>query len=89
MTAEKLMELVGENVYLVAIALWIVGRFMKGIPKVPDWTIPFVLTGAGIALCMGVMGPQVDAVIQGILCAGGAVLADQMVKQAEKAKDGE
>lgn len=85
MEIDTIVNLLGENVYLAAVALWILGKFCKKIPFIADWLIPFLLTAAGILLCGGILGFSADAVIQGILCAGGAVLADQMGKQVLKA----
>ena len=83
-----IMQFIGENTYVVAAALWVIGGFIKAVPKIPNWTIPFVLTAAGVGLCAGLMGVSVQAVMQGILCAGGAVLIDQGRKQVKKAKEG-
>ena len=84
-----IMQFIGENTYVVAAALWVLGGFIKAAPKIPDWTIPFALTAAGVGLCAGLMGFSVQAAMQGILCAGGAVLIDQGRKQVKKAKEGE
>ena len=85
MEIENILNLLSENVYVAAVALWVLGKFCKKIPSIADWLIPFILTAAGILLCGGLTGFSADSVIQGILCAGGAVLADQMGKQIEKA----
>lgn len=85
MELEEILSVIGENVSLAAVALWVLGTFLKKAPGIPDWLIPFLLTAAGILLCGGILGFSADAVIQGILCAGGAVLADQMGKQIGKA----
>lgn len=84
----EILSLIGENTYIVAAALWVLGTFLKGTPKIPDWSIPFVLTAAGIGLCVGLLGLNVQAVMQGVLCAGGAVLLDQGRKQIGNAREG-
>ena len=84
----NVMDLIGENTYVVAAALWVIGGFIKAVPGAPGWAIPFVLTGLGVAACVGLLGPSVQAVMQGVLCAGGAVLIDQGIKQAKIAGEG-
>ena len=82
----EVLNFVSENTYIVAVVLWVLGEIIKGVPKIPNWVIPFVLAAVGIGLCIGLLGPDVQAVMQGILCAGGAVLADQAVKQVRSAR---
>lgn len=81
----NVMDFIGENTYVVAVVLWVLGQFIKSVPKVPNWSIPFVLMLVGVGACMGLLGVNVQAAMQGVLCAGGAVLADQAVKQVRKA----
>ena len=78
--------IIGDALILVP-ALWIVGALIKhAFAKVPNWTIPFVLLVLGIGGAMGLMGPSVESVIQGILVTGAAVLGNQLVKQGAEAK---
>jgi len=77
-------QFLSENMYIVAATLYVLGIFAKSIPKIPDWTIPFALSIIGIAFGILIIGiPQ--GVLQGILCAGAAVLVNQYIKQAGKA----
>lgn len=76
-----IMKFISENSYIVAGVLWILGEFIKDVPKLPNWIIPFVLMIAGAVFCIGIYDFSTQAVMQGILCAGGAVLADQSIKQ--------
>ena len=65
--------------------LYVLGIFLKRVPNLPSWTIPFILTGLGIILGILILGvPQ--GILQGILSAGGAVLVDQMIKQVNQAR---
>lgn len=82
----EILNFVSENTYIVAVVLWVLGEIIKGVPKIPNWVIPFVLAAVGIGLCIGLLGPDVQAVMQGILCAGGAVFCDQAIKQVKNAK---
>lgn len=79
--------IIGDALILIP-ALWIVGALIKhAFEKVPNWTIPFVLLVLGIGGAMGLMGPSVESVIQGVLVTGAAVLGNQMVKQGAEAKN--
>ena len=81
-------QFITENMYIVAAVLYVLGVFLKSIPTIPDWTIPFILTAIGIAFGVALIGiPQ--GILEGVLCAGAAVLVNQMVKQAQNAKEEE
>lgn len=74
-------QFLSENMYIVAAALYVLGIFAKAIPQIPDWTIPFALSIIGIIFGVLIIGvPQ--GILQGILCAGAAVLVNQLFKQA-------
>lgn len=79
---------IAENMAIVAAALYVLGMFLKAAPRIPDWAIPFILTvlgiAAGVTIYWGTDIPQ--GVIQGVLCAGAAVLVNQMIKQIQDAR---
>ena len=77
---EQLTSFLAENMYIVAAALYVLGVFIKAIPRIPNWVIPFVLTAAGVAFGLLIIGGA-DGVLQGILAAGLAVLVNQGYKQ--------
>lgn len=81
-------QFISENMFIVAAALYVLGVFCKKIPSVPDWTIPFVLTIIGIIFGALIIGLP-EGILQGILCAGAAVLVNQMAKQIGKAAEEE
>lgn len=74
------------EVFLVVIpTLVILGMFIKNTKYVRDEFIPILLTVLGILFCMGIAQTiNADVIIQGILCAGAAVLGNQTVKQLGK-----
>lgn len=80
---EQLTSFLAENMYIVAAALYVLGVFIKAIPKIPNWVIPFVLTAAGVVFGLLIVGGA-DGVLQGILSAGLAVLVNQGYKQIRK-----
>jgi len=78
------LEFISENVYVLVPVIYVIGIFLKQTPKIFDWCIPWILLAVGIILAVGIMGLSFEAVIQGILATGGAVLTNQLIKQTEK-----
>ena len=72
--------------------LVVLGVILKKAEWLKDKYIPFVLTAVGLVMsCLWVFGTEgvsaisiFTAIAQGVLCTGGAVLADQYIKQATK-----
>lgn len=90
-----------ELIVLVPV-LYVRGMMLKAKNAIPDTAIPARLGVAGVLLaaiwCMATVQPVglwavlltlVTAVMQGVLCAGAAVYADQLGKQSAKAKAGD
>lgn len=81
------MNYIIDNCLIVVPALYVVGVFLKGAQKIPDWIIPFVLLALGVAACVVLsMRPEsgmtwIDGAIQGVLVTGAAVLVNQGIKQ--------
>ena len=78
-----LQEYVLEQALVVAVALWVLGFLLKK-SSVKDKYIIWVLLVVGIVLVIGLLGLNVDAVIQGILVTGLAILGHQIVRQTTK-----
>lgn len=82
---ELFMNYIVKSCVIVIIALYIIGMMLKATPKVPDWTIPYILGVIGILLCVLIIvstgGTIVDGIIQGVIAAGIAVYANQLIKQ--------
>lgn len=94
---DPLMEYVKPELVIVAVALYILGMFLKQTTMVLDKYIPVILGTVGIVLCAvwvfattSVGSPQdialaiFTAVIQGILVAGASTYVNQIVKQSGK-----
>lgn len=80
---EQLTNFLAENMYIAAAALYVLGVFLKAVPKIPNWVIPFILTAAGVVFGMLILGGA-GGVLQGILAAGLAVLVNQGYKQVKE-----
>lgn len=77
-----LTKFIPEVLGLLVSVLYIIGTFLKDSPKVKDWSIPWVLTVLGIVGSCGLQGFNTTAALQGVACAGVAVLTNQLKKQA-------
>ena len=80
---QQLTSFLAENMYITAAALYVLGVFLKAVPRIPNWVIPFILTAAGVAFGLLILGGT-DGVLQGILAAGLAVLVNQGYKQVKE-----
>ena len=76
-----ILKYVVEQALILIPALYIIGMVLKSTPKVLDWLIPYILLALGIVGAVGIMGLNVEAVIQGILVAGVTVFTNQVIKQ--------
>ncbi len=81
---ETLEKYIVEQALILIPALLIIGRALKGIPRYPDWLIPWTLLPLGCAGACLLMGPSANALVQGILVAGAAVYGHQLWKQAAR-----
>ncbi|BFH59463.1 phage holin family protein [Paenibacillus azoreducens] len=73
---------------LVVVALcWVIGYILKSTPKVPDWTIVYVVTVVAVFVTVWMIGFGPEALIQGVLAGAFAVYGNQLVKQVKKAGD--
>lgn len=80
-----IMKFITENNLIVVPVLWIIGTFLKR-SSIKDKYIIWVLLGVGIALTIAlkIELPLTEAVMQGVLVTGAAVLGHQLLKQSQK-----
>lgn len=78
---ELLIEYLNRNYYLLVPALWVIGFALKQTPKIPDWSILWILLLAAIGFGTFAFGISYEGILNGILAAGIAVLGHQMFKQ--------
>ncbi|MEK5167206.1 phage holin family protein [Paenibacillus sp. FSL R5-0527] len=78
------LEFINPELLVVVVACWIIGYVLKQTPRVPDWTIIYIVTGVAIVFACLLLGFTVQAVIQGILCGAVAVYSNQFIKQFNK-----
>ena len=80
------MQYITQNALILIPVLYIVGMIMKNTERIRDRYIPVFLLVFGIAGTIGIMGLNVNAVIQGVLVTGATVYTNQLVKQKGKDK---
>ncbi|SFF23345.1 Phage holin family Hol44, holin superfamily V [Paenibacillus algorifonticola] len=73
-----------ELLVLVA-ACWVIGYVLKQTPRVPNWSIVYIVTGVAVVVCLLLTGLNVEAFIQGILVGAVSVYGHQLVKQGGNA----
>lgn len=80
------LNYITENAYVLIPALWIIGRIIKGIEKIPDKWIPLILLPVGILGSLALGGFNIQSAVQGVLITGVSVYGNQIVKQFKKDK---
>lgn len=97
--SELILQFIKPELVIVVVVLYILGMFLKN-SNVKDELIPLVIGIVSIAIstlwvlststitgfqegCAALM----TAIVQGILCAGGAVFSNQLFKQLGKTKE--
>jgi len=85
--AVDLIEYIVEEAYILIPVLYVIGVFLKWTPKVPDWTIPWILLGLGMIGGFFLGGMTLNGILQGILVAGATVFTNQLYKQTKDKDD--
>ena len=89
MQTQDLGQFIVENKQIIVPVVYVLGMFLKKTPKVLDWIIPWILLAVCIALSIGIdlYTPEpinfAVAIMHGIICAGEAVLVNQLIKQTK------
>ncbi|APO46805.1 hypothetical protein BS614_24025 [Paenibacillus xylanexedens] len=74
---EIINGLIDARLVIVLAACWIIGIVLKQTPRVPDWTIIFIVTAVAIVFVLLMLGLSVESVVQGILVGAVAVYGNQ------------
>lgn len=85
---KMIFELIDPRLLIVVAACWVIGWVLKRTPKVPDWSIVYIVLIVAVWLTIGLLGWSVEALIQGILAGAFAVFGHQAVKQTGEAVGG-
>lgn len=77
-----LLNALNENYLMLVPALWVLGFALKQTPKVPNWSIIWILTILSLGLAAYSYGFGVEAIVNGLVAAGVAVYGHQLVKHS-------
>lgn len=80
----EILDYIVKEVYILIPVLYIIGMFLKKVPKLKDWSIPWILLGLGVLGGFFLAGLSIHGLIQGILVAGASVFANQLYKQTKE-----
>lgn len=84
---ELLEQFIVPEMMILVLVVWVLGVFLKKTPKIPNWSIVWILTLVGIIYAMLVLGLTPLGFAQGILATGFAVLGYDLVTQTKKGVD--
>ncbi|SDC70539.1 Phage holin family Hol44, holin superfamily V [Paenibacillus sp. UNCCL117] len=88
MTIEDIGQLVDPKLLIVVAACWALGYVLKQTPRVPNWSVVYLVSVFALSVVYWMFGLTAEATVQGILCGAAAVYGHQLVKQAGNASDG-
>jgi hypothetical protein len=77
-----LLSYLNESYLFLVPALWVLGYALKKTPKVPDWSIIWVLFLVSEVLALFTFGINAEAITNGVVAAGVSVLGHQLIKQS-------
>ncbi|WP_315370859.1 phage holin family protein [Paenibacillus xylanexedens] len=77
-------SLIDPKLFIVLAACWVLGIAIKRIPRIPDWTIIFLITVFAILMTCWLLGWSPESLIQGILVGAVSVYGNEALKQAKK-----
>ena len=83
-----ILKFISETYVIIITVLYVIGMIIKNTALIKDKFIPIVLAIAGVVFCvllaLNTGDTALNGTIQGILCAGAAVLVNQTAKQLTK-----
>ena len=84
----NLIDYIVSEAYILIPVLYVIGVFLKKIPNIADWLIPWILLLVGMIGGFFLSGMVIDGIFQGVIVAGITVFANQLYKQTViKSKD--
>ncbi|MGO4372873.1 phosphodiester glycosidase family protein [Paenibacillus sp. MCAF20] len=80
-----IFELIDPKLLIIVGACWVIGFVLKQTPRVPNWSIVYIVTAAAVAFTVWLQGFSAEAIIQGVLVGAFAVFGH--VKDLGKGAD--
>ncbi|MFH5185704.1 phage holin family protein [Paenibacillus sp. TAB 01] len=82
-----IIQLLDPKLLIVLAACWVIGYVLKQTPRVPNWSIIFVVTAVAVAFTVSMLGVTPEAILQGILAGAVAVYGYEFLKATKQAKE--
>jgi hypothetical protein len=79
-----IVQLLDPELSVVLAACWVLGNILKRTPRVPDWTIVYMVSLFAIVFSVWILGFSPLSLLQGFLCGAVAVYGHQIVKQTKE-----
>ncbi|MCA0754894.1 phage holin family protein [Paenibacillus sp. N4] len=79
-----IFQMIDPKLLIVVAVCWVLGFLFKQTPRVPNWSIVYIVTAVALGLTVWLIGWGPEAVIQGILAGAFAVFGHQLVKQVSE-----
>lgn len=76
---EFLRTLIRPDAYILIPVIYLIGLFLKQTPNIPEWSYAWIQLSFGIVACLLYYGFEISSVNQGILTAGVAILAKDLI----------
>ena len=83
-----ILNFIPKSLYILVIALWVLGYMIKQAKFIKDALIPFILTAISIIFVLILQGVSAMSVLQGIICAAFAVYGKNIVSQVGELFEG-
>ena len=80
----NITDLIPQELYMLIIALWVIGFMIKSLKTVKDAYIPFILTVISVAIVFCMKGVSSVTFLQAIICAAIAVYGKNLLVQAKE-----
>lgn len=81
-----LNEFIDPSLLTVVAACWAISYTVKQTPRVPDWSVAYIITAFAIVFVIAMQGVAAQSVLQGILCGAVAVYGNRLIKHATSGK---
>lgn len=81
----KIIEgLLDAQLLIVLLACWVLGFILKQTPRIPNWSIVYIVTAVSIGFAVLLLGNSPLSYLQGFLCGAVAVYGYELVKQGKQ-----
>ena len=77
-----LLQHLNQNYLMLVPALWVLGFALKQTPRIPNWSIIWIIGAVSLALAFVSYGFHIEAFVNGITAAGISVFGHQLVKNS-------